>query len=267
LCKYADSWKTKASWDNKNLIYKLAQDQFDRAIEVSQNFNKGCAENGIEISKNFVPYELYTAYYNKAFTLIELEQGDYKNEAKKCLEKAGLILQDILMPQVISKQINKTLCGIADYNSDFIKQIENERNIYTSVFESIQNSVQVINRSEKLIDILPKSKQQNIQEAATTQLQKKVALETLDKLKSNDEYTLQFRHLCVSDDTFKNYQTLSIIDESLKKYPNLKPKIIFANQNAESATELLPTFRKEIQKKREQELEANQTPTTTQKMS
>jgi hypothetical protein len=197
-----------------------------------------CAE--IYISENFVPYELYTAYYNKAFTLIELKQGDYKNEAKKCLEKAGLILNDILMPQVLSKHFNKTLCGNADIVSDFVTQIENESNIYTSVFQSIQDSLQVINRSEKLIDILPKSKQQNIQEQATTHLQKKVALETLKGLKSNDEYTLQFHHLCVYDDSGKKYQTLSIIEETPKTYKNLKPMIIFANQNAESAKELLP---------------------------
>ncbi len=94
------------------------------------------------------------------------------------------------MPQQMSTQLSFSANSTSDLNSEFVRQLSNKVNILKSLSNAIKNSIRVIDKSLKYIEI-----------KSDKEVFKACKAKVLEKLKSiSDNFTLSFFNLKTHSD-------------------------------------------------------------------
>jgi len=205
--------------EHKDLACRKALEAFDQAIKLDPEYS-------------------HAAYYKKAYILIEMKANGYKEKAKKNLQEAQKIVVDTI-PRLMATQLSFNAHGTSNLDSEFSNQISNKVNILKALSESIHQSIRVIDKSEKLIDVSCHGKN-------FTALKKEAALEKVKSFYGKNDITVKFHDLKAHSDMGTKYQAKNTIDAALEEYPALRNiDITFNNLGKEQAINLLPSFRRD----------------------
>jgi hypothetical protein len=137
------------------------------------------------------------------------------------------------MPQQMSTQLSFSSNSTSDLNSEFVRQLSNKVNILKSLSNTIKNSIQVIDKSLKYIEI--KSDKEVFKACK--------ANEVLEKLKSiSDNCTLSFYNLKSHSDFGTERPAINIIEQICKEYKDLTTTIQFPLLAPDEAIYVIPAF-------------------------
>ncbi len=82
-----------------------------------------------------------------------MKEHDYKTKAKENFQTAKKIVADVI-PRLMSTQLSFNSYGTSNLDSEFSNQLANKVNILKAFYDSIDQSIRVIDKSEKLIDVI-----------------------------------------------------------------------------------------------------------------
>ena len=190
--------KFKNFFSKKNEFFTRAEEAFSNAITLE-------------------PELAYIAYYKKAFTIIyerekQKDEKIYKSKAIFNLEAAA----DILETRVLS---NLTVANglSSQFNNDCNElnvQNETKLKIHQHLFESIKNSIKLIEKSQKLFSIHVSS---TIYNRLSNTLARDILTKKTTHIKEEEKLiNLEFPYLKVHCDIWTDYETSQIIKKTIQ---------------------------------------------------
>jgi hypothetical protein len=147
----------------------------------------------------------------------------------------------------MSTQLSFNAYGTSNLDSEFSNQLAYKENILKALYNSINQSIRVIEKSEKLIDVIIFDKSSSpLYRKDFTQLKKEAALEKIEKFQDRGGITVKFYDLKAHSDIETSFQAKNTIEKALKRYPALKNiDITFYNLDKNQAINLIPSFKSE----------------------